>query len=135
MTAERRKALIYLTITLIIGIFIGSLVPALFGRMRRDGWKERGKMEQKGERRPDRRAGFEKMIYKITKPDSSQIGRIRPILQETSTKIEALEKGSNARMTSIMDSMKIKLQPVLTSEQMKNLEDFSQRTRSKRRGF
>ena len=135
MTGERRKALIYLTITLIIGIFIGSLVPALFGRMRRDGWKERSKMEQKGERRPDRRAGFEKMIYKITKPDSSQIGRIRPILQETSTKIEALEKGSNARMTSIMDSMKIKLQPVLTSEQMKNLEDFSQRTRSKRRGF
>ena len=135
MTAERRKALIYLTITLIVGIFIGSLVPALFGHMRRDGWKERGKMEQKGERRPDRRAGFEKMIYKITKPDSSQIRQMRPILQETSTKIEALEKESNTRMTSIMDSMKIKLQPVLTTEQQKRLEEFSQKTRSRRRGF
>ena len=136
MTSERKKALLYLTITLIIGMLIGSLVPALFGRMRHGDWKkERAKTELKGEKRPDRKAGFEKMMYRIIKPDSSQNEQLRAIFKGTSTKIEALEAGSNARMTNIIDSMKVQLQPVLTEEQMKRLEEFSQKTRSRRRGF
>lgn len=135
MTPERKKAALYLTITLVVGILIGSLVPAFFGRMRRDGMRERGRVEQRGERRSDRRMGFEKMIFRITQPDSTQRPQIQAILNETSAKIETLEHSSNVRMAELMDSLKIKLQPVLTPEQMKRLEDFSQKTRARRRGF
>lgn len=134
MTAERRKALLFLIVTLVIGILIGSLVPGMYGRMRREGGREKGKVEQRGERRPDRRMGFQRMIYRITQADSAQRLQIQPILDETSAKIETLEKESNGRMTGIMDSMKIKLQPILNQEQIKKLEDYSQKTRSRRKG-
>ena len=92
-------------------------------------------MEQRGDRGEGRKMGFQKMIYRVTQADSTQRNQIQPILDEASEKIEGLEKESNSRMTGIMDSMKMKLKPVLTNEQMKNLEDFSQRARSKRHGF
>lgn len=135
MTAERRKALLFLTVTLVIGILIGSLVPGLYGRMRREGGREKGRVEQRGERRSDRRMGFQKMIYRITQADSAQRLQIQPILDETAGKIEALEKESNGRMIGIMDSMKLRLRPILNPEQMKKLEDYSQKSRSRRRGF
>ena len=135
MTSERKKAVLFLSITLIVGILIGSLVPAFCGRMRRENWKERGKMEQRDGKRPDRRVGFEKMIYRVVKADSNQVKQIRPILNEASVKIEALEKGSNDRMIEIIDSLNVKLKTVLTEEQVKNLEEFHQKMKAKRRGF
>ena len=134
MTSERKKAVLFLSITLIVGILIGSLVPAFFGRMRRENWKERGKVERRDGKRPDRRVGFEKMIYRVIKADSDQVKQIRPILNETATKIEALEKGSNDRMIEIVDSMNVKLKTILTEEQAKNLEEFHQKMRAKKRG-
>jgi hypothetical protein len=133
MTADRKKALLFLALTLVIGILIGALVPGFFGRMRREGSRERGRQEQR-EGRPERRAGFQKMIYKVTGADSAQIKVMQPVLDETSAKIEVLEKASNQRMMGIMDTMKIKLQPLLKEDQMKKLEEFSQKARARRRG-
>jgi hypothetical protein len=133
MTTERRKALIFLSLTFVAGILIGMLIPGFFSRMRREGWKERGgRQEQRG---TDRRIGFQKMIYRIVKADSAQAKQIQPVLEETSVKIESLEKASNQQMMTILDSMKIRLAPMLGEEQIKRLDEFSKRNRSRRRGF
>ncbi|NOT76861.1 MAG: hypothetical protein HOP08_18205 [Cyclobacteriaceae bacterium] len=137
MTSERKKAVLFLSITLVIGILIGAMIPSFFGRMRHKVGIDRTKMEQrdnkKDAKKMDRKSGFERMVFRITKPDSDQVKLIRPILNETSLQIEALERKSNEEMSAVMDSMKAKLKPVLREDQMKKLEDFSQKARARRR--
>lgn len=135
MTPERRKAILFLSLTLIVGILIGSMLPGFFFRLRHNGWKDRGRNPQSHERQQAmRKHGFEKKIFEITKADSSQRKAIKPILDETSAKIDALQQQSFANMAAVMDSMKLKLKPLLNDEQMKDLEDFSQKARARRRG-
>ena len=133
MTAERKKAALFLTITLIIGILIGALLPSFYGRMRRGDDSRRGRDQRS--RNSERKIGFERMIYRIVEADSSQKAKIQPILDATSIKIEGLEKASTERMIGIMDSMKIAMKSVLNEEQMKKFEEFSQKARARRRGF
>lgn len=132
MTAERSKAILFLSLTLIVGILIGSMIPGFFMRMR-GGKKWEGRNHPSHER-PDMRKGFEKKIFEITKADSNQREAMKPILDETSAKIDALQQQSFANMSSVMDSMKLKLRPLLNDTQNKDLEDFSQRARARRRG-
>lgn len=133
MTAERSKAIFFLSLTLIVGILIGSMIPGFFMRMR-GGKKWEGRNNRAAHERPDMRKGFEKKIFEITKADSNQRKAMQPILDETSAKIEALQQQSFANMSSVMDSMKLKLRPLLNDSQNKDLEDFSQRARARRRG-
>ena len=130
MTTERKKAALFLVLTFILGILIGALVPGFFGRMRREGRGNR--MEQHGDRGEGRKMGFQKMIYRVTQADSTQRKQIQPILDEASEKIDGLEKESNSRMTGIMDSIKVKLKPILNEEQNKKLEEFSLKSRHRR---
>ncbi|HRI78892.1 MAG TPA: hypothetical protein PLR06_05085 [Cyclobacteriaceae bacterium] len=130
MTSERKKAALFLSITLIVGILIGLLVPSFYWRMRRDDSKQ-----GRDQRNSERKIGFEKMIYRIVEADPSQKEKIQPILDATSRKIEGLEKASTERMIVIMDSMKLAIKPILKEEQMKKLEEFSQKARARRRGF
>ena len=130
MTTERKKAALFLSLTLIVGILIGALVPSFYGRMRRDN-SNRGR----GQSGSERRIGFERMIYRIIEADSSQKEKIQPIFDATSVKIEALEKNSSERMIGIMDSMKLAMKPVLREEQMNKFEEFSKKARARRRGF
>ena len=132
MTTDRKKALFFLGLTLIIGILIGSLLPGFWYHMRKNRWKTQG-TEERHDGRPDRRARFQHMIYKVVSADSAQISKIQPVLDDVSTKIEALEKQSNQEMLAIMDTMKLKLRPLLTDDQAKKLEEFSQRNRARRR--
>ncbi len=137
MTSERKKAILFLSLTLVIGILIGSMLPGFLFRMRDNQWKGRGEHGRNGQphdRQAMRKHGFEKKIYEITKADSSQRKAIKPILDETSAKIDAMQQQSFAKMAAVMDSMKMKLKPLLTEEQMKDLEDFSQKARARRRG-
>lgn len=133
MTAERNKAILFLSLTLIVGILIGSMIPGFFMRMR-GGKKWEGRNSRSAHERPDMRKGFEMKIFEITKADSNQRKAMQPILDETSAKIEALQQQSFANMSAVMDSMKLKLRPLLNDTQNKDLEEFSQRARAHRRG-
>ena len=135
MTTDRKKAILYLSITLIIGIFIGSLIPAFYGRFRhREGKDMRDGKEMHGGR--DRQFGnkqewLTKTIIRIVQPDSAQAKEIRPLTARAATQLGELEKGSNERMSAIMDSLKSKLRPILNDEQNKRLEEFSSKARQR----
>jgi hypothetical protein len=111
MTQDRKRAILYLSATLIIGILIGVLVPAFFGRFR----------ERRGQPRGSDLAGI---IQKVIKPDSVQSGKIRPIIQQTSTHIDVLQNGCNREMDSIMYSLRTQLQPFLRPDQFDQLNNF-----------
>lgn len=133
MTTDRKRAVFFLSLTLIIGILIGALIPGFVGRFRhRDGKDMRGGKDNKEVvSKHDR---FTHMILRVVKSDSVQAKIIRPIVEEAASRIDELEKGSNASMAMIMDSMKLKLQPILTPEQLQKLNDFDAKAKNHWRG-
>ena len=140
MTSDRKKAIFFLCLTLVIGILIGSLVPAFYGRMRHGNIKQGKDMgdHQKGSRegKPtgNREEWLTNTIIRVVKPDSDQVKSIRTITMDATQQISSLEKKSNERMIGILDSMKLKLKPILTEDQNKTLEEFSKKARSRWKG-
>ena len=133
MTAYRKKAILFLTITFVLGLLIGALLPGFFWHMRHRGeGREGNRIERRGQRSENHKSRFEHMMFRVIKPDSAQAKELRQIFGETSEKIELLQSRSNSRMTEIMDSMKMKVNPILTDEQKKRFEEFSARARERR---
>ena len=123
MTAGRKKAILYLVLTLILGILIGAMVPGFFGRFRRN------------ERTRDRTGGgLTHIIYRVVKPDSSQSAKIRPILDQTSARIDILQNGCNQEVKNLMDSLRTQLQPMLKAEQLTKLEEFLNKGKERWKG-
>ncbi|CAN5340453.1 hypothetical protein BH09BAC3_BH09BAC3_07670 [soil metagenome] len=138
MTTDRKKAIFFLSLTLVVGILIGSLVPAFYGKIRHGSmkqWKDNGNRTERGGRENgphgSRQEWLMHAIVRVVKPDSDQIKSIRPITKASTEQIGALEKRSNESMIMIMDSLKVKLKPILTDDQNKKLEEFSTKARSR----
>ena len=127
MTTDRKKAVLFLSLTLILGILIGSMIPGAVGRMRyRNNMHERSAREDQG-----RHNRFTGMIIRVVKPDSDQIKLIRPITEATAARVQELEKISNEKMAQLMDSMRVQLKPILNEEQSKRLDDFGKKAKSR----
>jgi Spy/CpxP family protein refolding chaperone len=77
---------------------------------------------------------FTHMILRVIKADSVQAKQIKPLMEAAASKIDELEKGSNEKMASIMDSLKLNLQPILTPEQFQRLNDFDAKAKNHWRG-
>lgn len=130
MTSERKKAIATLSITLIVGIFIGILVPGFVGRFREGGRhpiSEQGRGRGRGGE--DKKAWFAHTIYKVVQPDSAQAQKIKPITEWASQQVEQVESTSNQQLIKIMDSVKIQLKPIITEDQLKRLDGFSERAK------
>ena len=107
MTTDRKKALLFLSLTLIIGILIGSLIPAFYGKFRHRGAKDMRSGRDNKMERPEgnKREWLTRKIIQIVKPDSAQVKEIRPITMQAATQIGELEKNSNEKMIVIMASV------------------------------
>ena len=86
MTSERRKSILILVATLVVGILIGLLVPGFFHKYR--GGNERARSGR--DHGPDhKREWFAGTIYRVVKPDSAQAKQIKPIAEWASQQIES----------------------------------------------
>ena len=122
MTPERRKAVLTMAATLVIGIVIGVLITGMFARQFYHG--RGGNKGQKKEMREGRRGTLTDKIFKIVEADSSQKKLIRPILDQTMSRLDEVEEKSNNDAYAQLDSLKVKLQPILSTEQMQRLAKF-----------
>jgi hypothetical protein len=130
MTSERRKSILILCATLIVGILIGLLVPGFFHKY--EGRKHgRGGRDISNEHKKE---WFASTIYKIVKPDSAQAKQIKPITDWASQQIEAIEISSNSQMSAVLDSVKVQLKPILTEEQQQRLVEFHEKANGRWKG-
>jgi len=131
MTNERKKAILTLAVTLIVGILLGMLLPGLFHKMNGRGYEKRGGgrpgMDHKKE-------WFTGTIYRIVQPDSAQAKQIKPIAKWAASKIDSIEASSNRGLAAILDSVKIKLKPIITEEQFKRLNEFDSKAKGQWHG-
>ena len=116
-----------LSVTFMAGIVIGVFIPGVVMRLRFNN-------SQEARNTPPPRDRFERMLYRIVEPDSMQVKKIKPLAQQTSAQIDSLQENCNKEIKIVIDSLKTKLQPILTSDQYQRLEDFGKRRGGPPRG-
>jgi len=122
MTPERKRALLTMAATFVIGILIGALATGLFARQFYHG--RGGKRGEGREMREGRRGTLTEKIFKVVKADSSQKKLMKPIIDQTMSRLDEVEEKSNNDAYAQLDSLKTKLRPILAAEQMERLEHF-----------
>lgn len=126
MTPERKKTILIITGTLILGILIGVLGTGMVARQHYRGDRGlRGKEMGKGSRK-----GFARKLMHIIGTDSSKTPQLKPIIEETMDKIDAIQSRSRKEVQQVIDSMEVKLQPILTAEQLERLKKFHREKRA-----
>ena len=127
MTSERKKTILILCATLVVGVLIGLLVPGFFHKY--EGRRGGREMSNKG-----KKEWFASTIYRVVKPDSAQAKQIKPITEWDSQQIEAIEVSSNSQMSVVLDSVKIQLKSILTEEQQQRLVEFHEKAHGRWKG-
>jgi len=122
MTSERKKALLLMVATFVIGIAIGALVTGLLARQFYHG--RGGKRGEKREMREGRRGTLTDKIFKVVKADADQKKLIKPIIDQTMSYLDEIEDKSNQDAYVQLDSLKVKLRPILAPDQLEKLEKF-----------
>jgi hypothetical protein len=122
MTAERKKALLMMVATFVAGLIIGALLTGMFARHFYYG--RDGKRTERKEMREGRKGTLTDRIFKIVKADSNQRKLMKPIIDQTMSRLDEVEDQSNQDAYNLLDSLKVKLRPILASEQMEDLDKF-----------
>src|SRR5579859_7224394 len=115
MTAERKKALLVVSATFVIGVLIGVLATGFFAREHYRGRDGKGGRK---EIREGRRGTLTDKIFKVVKADSSQKKLMRPIIDQTISRLDEVEDKSNLDAYVALDSLRTKLKPILAADQM-----------------
>jgi Spy/CpxP family protein refolding chaperone len=119
MTHERKRAILAISATLIIGVLIGMLATGMFARHHYRGSRNGTGKEEKG------RQGFAQKIYSITQADDSQKEKMKEIIESTTIGIDSLQHKTDREVKALLDSMMVNIKPILTSEQYDHLESFA----------
>ncbi len=125
MTPERKRALITILATLVIGILIGALGVGLWN-------KQNQRSRSSSNWRKDGKEAFVKKIFTVVEADSAQAKELRPLINETMAQIDSLQKQTDREVSKVVDSLEVKLQPILTEKQMHQLKEFHRRTRQRK---
>jgi hypothetical protein len=107
----RKKYIIMLICTLVIGITIGVLTSGIF-------------FNKKSNRlivEPDKEY-FKQKALNLLKPDDRQLIQFESALNKFSDKAYFIEKDNNLKMYNALDSLYIELKPALTPEQKEKFE-------------
>lgn len=123
MTGERRRSIVILVSTLLVGLLLGLLIPGLVRKLNNRPRMERARIHQampKGE-------WFAGTLEQVLQPDSAQTSQIRPIAQWAEFRIDSIESAANEQMSLVLDSVKNQLEPILTPEQQERLDAFDSR--------
>ena len=126
MTPERKRALLMIGATLIIGILIGALGMGLLGKQSRRGGKSSATWRQEG------KEVFMQRILKEANADSLQAKQMRPLMMETMASIDSLQKETDKKVHAVLNSFEEKLKPILREDQLKKLQAFHRRGKERK---
>jgi len=74
--------------------------------------------------REGRRGTLTEKIFKIVKADAGQKKLMKPIIDQTISHLDEIEDKSNRDAYAQLDSLKVKLRPILAADQIEKLDKF-----------
>lgn len=111
--SPKLRAGLMLVATLLIGVLIGFLGAGVLGQRR----------AERFERLRDRGGFTEHMLGVIGPRDEAQRREIVPYLERTARSNREIIEGTRGDLAAEIDSLKVRLAPILDAEQMHRLED------------
>ena len=125
MTTERRRAIVTISATLIIGILIGSLTSGLWGR------KYYGQRSQRG--RNEMKMDFENRLFKAVDADEAQVKILQPIMAEAMAHVDSLQRKTDNEVRVLLDSLDARMKSVLKDDQYRKFKKFVEKGRDSRK--
>lgn len=125
MTSERKRAILIVILTLLVGIIIGSLATGMMARQHYNG--SRNELRNN---RSENQMGFLKKIITVTDADKEQETTMKPILERTIGRLDSLQENSSRKAQEQMDAMLLELEPILRKDQLEKLKEFGERIKS-----
>jgi uncharacterized membrane protein (DUF106 family) len=107
----KKKNVIMLVATLIIGIIIGGLAMGIYSHHKLKSMSE-----------PSSKDKFKQRIEHMLNPDEAQLKQIEPSLDKFSDNAYSLLKDHQNKMYNTFDSLYITLKPLLKEEQSQKFE-------------
>lgn len=115
MKLETRSALILL-FTLLLGLVLGAVATGAAARLRAD---QLARMQ--------RPTGFVEHMRQVIRPRDAQWDSLRPALEATAQQHHAIRRRMHEGMRASLDSLRIRIAPLLDEEQRARLDDFARR--------
>ena len=125
MTSERKKAILIVILTLLVGIIVGSLATGMVARQHYNGSKN-----ERSNGRSENKTGFLKKIIKVTDADKEQETAMKPILEKTIGRLDSLQENTSQKVQEQINAMLLELEPILRKDQLEKLKEFSERIKS-----
>ncbi len=124
MKAQTKSALL-LFATLLVGMLIGGFGASALHTMRMEEIRSTF----------DRRGGMTNMFIEVIQPtDEAQRAQIRAVLEESETTFRAMRRECGAHFAASRDSMRTRLNALLTPAQQTRLDEWLKRDRDPFRG-
>lgn len=133
---ERRRAVLTIGGTLIVGILIGVLIMSLLARQHYRGDKshskgdrnhngsDRNRSGSRGHSESRNRDGFLDKVAHVTDATAEQKEKMKPFVKEAISQIDSLQEHSETEVIGIMSKLKLKLSKVLSPEQIEKFDKF-----------
>ena len=125
MTTERKRAIITISATLIIGIAIGTLASGL--------WTRKHYTERISRGRAEMRRGFERKLFEAVDADQQQIKAIQPIMKATMAQVDSLQSKTDGEVRLLLDCLDLKMKSVLREDQYVKFKNFVSKGRDSNR--
>ncbi|MEM1095540.1 MAG: hypothetical protein AAGJ10_13145 [Bacteroidota bacterium] len=111
MTAKTKSGLVLLT-TLVAGLLIGALATSAIMQYRLDHLRSLRRTQ-----------GFSEWMHTVIVPTADQHEEVERILELTGTELTTYYDSVRVQRRAILDSMRVRLRPVLTSAQFQEMEE------------
>ncbi len=116
---SKKKSISIIVSTLILGVILGGLASGIFMH------HHRGRLMEMRHK-----SGFIREFERIVNPaDEQQAAEIREILDEFHQEFRTLGDGHFEKIQALFDSLKNRLEPILTDEQRRRLDHRHKRMR------
>jgi hypothetical protein len=130
MKTERIRSIGILVATLLVGFILGLLTRGVFSKVagRRDQEKHADRGEHERQRKGD---WLVSTIDRVVDPDKEQLEKIKSITSWASVQLDSIEGSANRRAAGILDSVRVRLRPILNDEQWHKFEKFDRKAKDK----
>lgn len=123
MTPERKRSILVIAFTFILGIAIGVLATGLLAR-KHYGNRAGATIEQ----RAKQKEGFVMKLLRVMDANEKQQTELKPIIEEYVHKIDSVQEYRQAEAKALVQELQVKIKPLVSDEQYQKLQGFNAKT-------
>lgn len=123
MTPERKRSILVIALTFILGIAIGVLATGLLARKHYHN-RERATTEQ----RAKQKEGFVMKLLRVMDANEKQQTELKPIIENYVHKIDSVQEYRQAETKALLLELQSKIKPLVSDDQFQKLQSFNSKT-------